>query len=1807
MTVQFAVESLSSLLWNHCPVCRGIGVQFAVEYATLPLQSITAAASLAYRGWEQLVRLFLLRDTLPKGETVLMEMTTAVSAGCGIAELLGRLSRAAEWDMASLTYLVGTAGFNFTSKDYCNGAAVLRLDAAFSVMRRLGASAEQCTALARADLTPDEGNLAKGLARAKYDETQWLERAKTLQDPLRERRRAALVSHLLAKHGLRDANELFSRLLIDVEMSPCMMTTRIKQAISSVQLFIQRCLMGLEPPIVFTQPSVPNLPAAWYNHYGLWEANRWVLFYPEHYIWPALRDDKSPFFKDLESELLQGDVNAVTGETAFLNYLEKLDQVARLEIVAMYHHQEDATDIQYVFGRTYASPHTYFFRRLQDNVWWPWEQLNLDIEGDHLIPIVWNRRLYLFWPLFTEKQRQPTQKERNENADPAMYWEIKLAWSEYKNGTWSGKRLGKQVLQCPQTPIPRVKSLREETPPGCFTFRTRIENQNDTDEQLSIACYVTETITTFEPHLETPETSEPGPTRNFEPLFTVREPLSGTEGKVASEVGETYQPKGNPVPRVVQIKVSIGNKPAKNDQERDYVRFVLSKKELTDKDLLAENLRDNKRNCYDWSVPYEFFTFGRANVQADKDYFISGQALSSRESSPPEKLSMVDMESRKYTPMKGSLYCYLLSDRYKLKKDAAFIEKTEDWGVAWDRNHFFHFAVELENWTPTSKITPAVYKDLPVTKTTAYGIGAFILNGCNSDVDAKPFIVPLSSLSVPGFVATGMMLVRDNPGGSLDLSGTTLFEETTGAARLLDQRQTENSTPQCVTWPLIYQDDARTIWASTVGSAYRFQALYHPALKDFIKSLNRFGVRGLLDLGSQTGYGNWSLDDYKPNYKLVNPPGEAIVDFDDKGAYSLYNWELFFHIPFLIALQLKNNQRFEEAREWFHYIFDPTSGGSADGRGPEQYWKFKPFYELAKQPIQTLQDLLKDVAHSNLREQVTASENDPFKPHLIARLRPIAYMKAVVMRYLDNLIAWGDQLFRRDTLESINEATHLYVLAAEILGRRPESIPALARPKVQTFLTLDLDHLENLNPLCNASVEIECFLQPLLIARGTDAHGTDLTMPFFCTPADDKLLSYWDTVADRLLKIRHCLNIEGVERQLAIYEPRIDPAVLVRAAAVGMDLNSVLNQLNAPLSNYRFAVMLQKATELCNDVKALGGALLAALEKKDAEVLGLLRSTHELELVKAIREVKKQQIEEASNTLAGLMKYEDVITAREQYYLSREFMNPLEIVHMGLVAQSLIPMGIHLGAEVAAAILHLIPDTKLGPPTTAGTTFGGRNVGAALQSFGSASGLTASIMNTGASLSATLGGYQRRKEDWTHQADLAAKELRQVRKQIAAAEIRVAIAERELENHDSQIENAKEVDEYMRNRKFTNQELYSWMVGKISGIYFQGYQLAYDVAKRAERCYRHELGLRDSNFIQFGYWDSLKKGLLSGEQLHHDLKRMDVSYLDQNKRELELTKGVSLAQLDPYALIQLKQSGKCTVNLPETLFDLDYPGHYLRRIKSVSLSIPCITGPYTSVNCTLTQLKSSMRHSTSLIGNKYARDTENDDSRFIDSFGGIQSIATSHAQNDSGMFELNFRDERYLHFEGTGAISTWQLVMPMQFKAFDYATISDVVLHLKYTARDGGSILKGAVERDLHDQLNQLVSRASARGLFRALSLKHEFPTEWHRLVNEKAVSLQIRDDLLPYHVPGATPQIQSATLLAASDLSKRQISVEGESIKWVEIGNNLWEGKPLPTAGVAKELEIEFGKAFSLSVKEANGLEDMTVLVRYTYLWTEK
>jgi len=349
------------------------------------------------------------------------------------------------------------------------------------------------------------------------------------------------------------------------------------------------------------------------------------------------------------------------------------------------------------------------------------------------------------------------------------------------------------------------------------------------------------------------------------------------------------------------------------------------------------------------------------------------------------------------------------------------------------------------------------------------------------------------------------------------------------------------------------------------------------------------------------------------------------------------------------------------------------------------------------------------------------------------------------------------------------------------------------------------------------------------------------------------------------------------------------------------------------------------------------------------------------------------------------------------------------------------------------------------------------------------------------------------------QAGQAKLDLGPIDKQILAAQIRVAITESDLANHELQIEQSKAVDEFMRT-KFTNEQLYDWMIGQLSAVHFQSYKLAFDLAKKAERALQFELGRDDLTFIEFGAWDSLKKGLLAGEILGQALRRMDAAYLDHDRRRPELSRRFSFRQIDANAVLALQETGSCEFSLPEVLFDLDHPGHYFRRIKAVSVSLPATVGPQSSVGGRLTLLSDWIRLNDDTAPGYPQTDPPHEDTRFAHGPGGVQSIATSRGLDDAGMFQLDFRDERYLPFEGAGVISEWRFELP-PVRQFDYRTISDLEIQLQYTAHEGGTAFREAATTAVEAAISTTIDTLNSLGMFMLLSARSDFSTEWERFL----------------------------------------------------------------------------------------------------------
>lgn len=1023
--------------------------------------------------------------------------------------------------------------------------------------------------------------------------------------------------------------------------------------------------------------------------------------------------------------------------------------------------------------------------------------------------------------------------------------------------------------------------------------------------------------------------------------------------------------------------------------------------------------------------------------------------------------------------------------------------------------------------------------------------------------------------------------------------------------------------------------------SDTTQLTYSFTTFFHPFVGNLIALINSGTLADMMnpetlnDLTDATVFATTPTQNtfYKPNpdnEATVNIPAGNYpvknIDVAVGGPYAIYNWEMLFHFPLSVAVHLSKNQRFTEARRWFHLIFDPTS---TDQLAPlRRFWKFLGFRYPQEKPgsippptnidailllmstppselTQPEQDLRK-----TLWNGYQAILENPFHPHAVAASRPVAYQYNVVMKYLDNLIAAGDSAFTLYTVESIAEATMYYVLASNILGARPQQVPPRGTVRARSFAELKAAGLDAMG---NALVDLEAqfpfnFTPPPssgeTTGQGQSLFGIGRTL-YFCIPPNAKLLAYWDTVADRLFKIRHCMDIEGVVRPLALFDPPIDPGMLVKAAAAGIDIGSIVSTLDQPIGPVRCQLMIQKALEITSEVRGLGNALLSALEKGDGEHLAVLRQGHEIKLQQLTQDVRFLQWQQAQASTEQLLKQRDIVLERYKYYLRLLGQTPdpnapdtlaldrseltednFDDVFQSLVGQydkdiatqtfgPLLLTGTsspsnqsgntgtgalylnknedaelnthlpqardsHLAANALsaiAAVVTLIPDFNLH------VEFWG--IGASARVFGGDK--LANVLRVGADIAQAVGswaqdqagmesrnaGYQRRADEWTLQANLAARELMQIGRQILTSLIAEQVAHHEYLNIQTQIAQSQEIQQFL-DEKFTNEELYTWMQGQVSGLFYDYYRFAIDVARRAERTMKQELmrpELDATDFIQVNYWDAGRKGLLSGDALHLDLKRMELAYLENNKREIEITRHISLRKLDPLALMQLKVTGSCQISIPEWLYDLDCPGLYLRRIKSVALSLPAVVGPYTPLNCTLTLLRSTIRVSSDASPG-YARDPNNADARFIDYVGGTDAIVTSTGTNDSGMFETNLRDERFLPFEGAGAISSWQLELPSDFPPINYLTISDAILHVRYTARQGGTALAKPAAAQVAAQLQP----PGPSGLALLFWLRHDFPTEWSAFVNTSATTFTatLPKTYFPYFAQGKTITVTS-------------------------------------------------------------------------------
>ncbi|GAA3938409.1 neuraminidase-like domain-containing protein [Actinoplanes auranticolor] len=925
-------------------------------------------------------------------------------------------------------------------------------------------------------------------------------------------------------------------------------------------------------------------------------------------------------------------------------------------------------------------------------------------------------------------------------------------------------------------------------------------------------------------------------------------------------------------------------------------------------------------------------------------------------------------------------------------------------------------------------------------------------------------------------------------------------------------------------------------------AGWSFRSFWHPHATGFLRVLESRGTPRLLRFENQELTTGSDLDtaevdffaSYQPTQSVSLPWPRADVDFSVDGAYADYNWELFFHAPLLIAQRLSEAGRFEEAERWFRFLFDPTK--LRPGAAPWEAFQTKPLREATVQRVQDMLDLLlHGTVSPEFEAQIERLNRYPYQPHLIARGRVSAYAMALVMRYLDHLIREGDALFRSayngDNRTNLEIASTRYDLAVRLLGERREALPERTNAGAASCFASLADESETPAELWDPVIEVESSLGGQDLPDDPLPHdGAGVPRLYFCVPHNDRLAGYWSVLADRLVKLRSCRDIEGVSRALSLYGRRIDPGLLVQATAEGLDLDVLLGRLSAPAPAFRFRSLAARANAACDRARQFGDALLSAIEKRDAEELGRLRGKHEIALLEAGTDLRAEQLQEAEASRDALLRNKENAERRQAYYATRARVSPGEKAEGRALTAAGVSDTKGAAAARAAADWAWVPSVELFAEGGAGYpggafvraggvsryTVGGQTLVQVHRNNAEAQAADAAAGRVEAAQLGRQAGFDRRGEEWQHQEALASGDIQQLDRQVTAAQIRVLICELERDNQGVQLDNAKATDAFIRD-KFSNAQLYRWTESRLTQLHYQQYRMAHELASLAQAALVRELGLADQPPVP-DTWNPTHRGIGAAADLAVELERWERQYVQAWRREHEKTKQYSLAERQPLALLELVQRGECTFQIREHELDEDEPGDYFRRLRTVALDVACIRGSHTPVNARLTLLRSSIRLAPHTASDAAAYPREEGpagagDERFRDDPGGSEHIVTSSGIADDGLFDNGDGGEALRPFEGSGAISVWRLELDPATNHFDRDTVSNVVVRLQYTSRAGGE-LAAAAAREAR------AVRLAARPEVVMLPLDLLDSSEWHRFVAAGADGHDLRIRIEDRHVP---------------------------------------------------------------------------------------
>lgn len=1627
---------------------------------------------------------------------------------------------------------------------------------------------------------------------------------------LRENQKLELINSGLEERNqlplLNSSRDLYGQLLIDVDMDSDAETSKIKEAIAATQLYIHRTLVNMEAGLEDeTKRQVFKDRWKWMKNYRVWEANRKVFLYPENYIRPELRQEKTQAFKTFEEDLLQGEMNDALVEQAFRKYLKEYSEVSRLTIAGGYVYQDliDSAKLNLIsLGRTKMDPMRYYYRtasflqgETQKVSWDGWVPIDIQIDAKRVYPIYAFGRVFVFW----SKSEEQTRRSND------------------------GATLRKQGNS----------DLKVDSSEDTYYCINIYYSYLDLDNK-----WITPQLLQGKPNLEIDEQSETNKPNNntSQNKYTIRSEKRIVDHQIHVELDETVD--GDLVGILDYGNIKVGCNYVVFDRQYELREISFSNEFLRIAQLIKE-ISDGAISVADWLGEVPEMATDVIITPLKKIPDTAESIISSLKDVLTFDIDVPDVvpdliEDTVEDEINGALNAALYPARAVLDQVLQIISTLEDLLETGEdllepltdipKEITSIIKVPLENLSRLMDIMLAPRR-YPVPIDTYPEINTtFLLNPDSEVRETNRAQVTFPNITVDTFKEICVydeeykiheddiiVLGREN---ALTGAYWFAFNHKGGSflAKPVDERDRSAS------YDIIRLSAATGTRLSTrlfVGGVDTLLSRRAQEMDEFPKL-------------SSTSHASDTIHYKNDNVRYI--PADSHLDF--ASANGVYYKEIFFHAPYLIAQSLNTAQKFDEAKTWYEYIYDPTEADNCwkylpflaedvqalmdeliaytddlprdtkrqirsnvealsghlkalvpvfqghrppspndqgfldyltrvnqdkdtttvkqDGDARNPYWIINVLEqtpkglnktEAAKRKLLEVLEVIGELPikwsllRTNIDSQLKAYLDDPFDPHAIARLRPLAYRKALVMAYVDNLLDWGDMLFRKYTRESINESRMLYILAYDLLGSKPDNMGNIALSDDRSYFdgteglhnpSGDYDFLMGLS-----GVDVDLSISGQATTEQTSSGsfsiedlppsvGTHLSIaknPYFFVPENHMFIEYWDRVEDRLYKIRHSLNILGVKQPLPLFQPPIDPMALVRAVAGGMPLSSAIPGLSGPVPFYRYTAMRDKAKELSDMVIEFGNALQAVLESKDNEALAILQNRQEGIIMNMNRSIKLAQLNDAViNTQVleeTLLSAEDRLAHFEG--LIEAGFNSFELVQMGLLALGGGMMATSGILKVTATIMAAAGETHVGPFIAGASIKASEVVEKAAESLETGG----DAISTLAEIPGMLANMERMIEDWELEVINATGEIKQLNLQVEAARIQEQVAQYEIDVIDKEMEQNKANAEFLRD-KFTNKQLYQWMTSKLSSLHHQSFKLAFDTAQKAQKAFVFERGIKESevDFIDPFLWDGQRKGLLAGESLKLALARMDQAFVETDARRLEISKPISLQELNPLAWLELKYKGACEFKLDEALFDYDFPGHYCRQIKSVSISFDIELGLHYTLFATLTQLSHHTLMEPDAKAVKYLMEPKNQPPASIRSdWRSGQQIAISRIEEDNGILDPYPDNERYVHFEGTGAVSRWRLELNGKKGEIDLDLLEDVIIKVEYTALQGGQAFGNAVKSMLKPHPTTFL-----------LDFALTYPDSWEEFLTneEEEFTVEVSRDMFPHMVGGKITSI---------------------------------------------------------------------------------